>query len=67
MSDTNKKRIPLTVENNTGIVLAYGTLYQQGNVQLTWRKDIGFTGEQYYNIAPLLNISTRISRYSILG
>ena len=56
MKKDTKKRNLLTVETISGKILAYGTLYIQGNIQILWREDIGYTGEQYANISLILGI-----------
>ena len=65
MSDTKRRRTfkvyreIRTVNENGGELtlsdmVAHGVLYDEGNVQVLWRKDMGyttFTAEQYANIA----------------
>ena len=50
----NKRRRIFKIyrENNDGRkhLVAHGVLYDEGNVQVLWRKDIGHTAEQYANI-----------------
>lgn len=36
--------------------VAHGILYDEGNVQVLWRKDIGYTAEQYANISQVFGI-----------
>ena len=36
--------------------VANGVFYDEGNVQVLWRKDIGFTAEQYANIGQIFGI-----------
>ena len=38
------------------ITVATGILYDEGNIQITWRSDIGQTSEQYYSISQLFGI-----------
>lgn len=35
---------------------AKGLLYDEGNVQILWRSDIGWTAEQYSSIAIVLDL-----------
>ena len=37
-------------------LVAHGVLYDEGNVQVLWRKDVGWTAEQYANIAQVFGI-----------
>lgn len=36
--------------------VAHGVLYSEGNVQVLWRKDIGWTAEQYANLSQVFGI-----------
>lgn len=36
--------------------VANGVLYDEGNVQVLWRVDVGFTAEQYANIGSVFGI-----------
>ena len=42
------------LETDAGEIVATGTLYPEGNVQILWRIDIGFTAEQYASISQIL-------------
>ena len=53
-----KVRREFVVEDDTGKRLASGVMYEQGNVQVLWRADCGFTGEQYNNISLCFGILT---------
>ena len=46
----DKGRQMFIVESGDGEVLAKGVLYDDGNIQILWRKSIGWTGEQHYSI-----------------
>ena len=46
-----KTRRNFVVEDDTGKRLASGVMYEQYNVQVLWRADCGYTGEQYNSIA----------------
>lgn len=37
-------------------LVASGVLYEEGNVQVLWRKDIGYTSEQYSGLYFVLGI-----------
>jgi hypothetical protein len=41
---------------------AMGLLYNEGNVQILWRSDIGWTGEQYNDIRLVLDIREGITQ-----
>ena len=47
----NKKRIPFSVMTNSGALRASGDLYDEGNIQVLWRDDIGYCGQQFSNIS----------------
>ena len=51
-----KRRRPFHLENADGKRLAYGILYDEGNVQLLWREDSGHTAEQYASINLVLDL-----------
>ena len=53
---TQKRRRSFVLENRRGEKNAAGILYDEGNVQVTWRSDIGHTAEQYASIATLLGM-----------
>jgi len=49
--------------NRTPVVK--GVLYDQGNVQVLWRSDIGWTGEQYQTIANVFGIMSGMNKLEI--
>lgn len=51
-----KRRRTFQLEDNNGNVLAIGVLYDEGNVQVLWRVDCGYTAEQYASINPILDL-----------
>ena len=51
-----KRRRPFVVEDFVGTLVAMGVLYDDGNVQVLWRKSLGWTGEQYHSIAQMFGI-----------
>ena len=42
-----------------------GSLYNEGNVQVLWRIDRGYTAEQYASINPVLDLIPGIYSVSI--
>ena len=52
----DKRRRAFTLEDAEGQPLAEGILYDEGNVQILWRADIGDTGEQYASIRLVLDL-----------
>ena len=53
--DTKRRRY-FHLEDAEGKRLAYGVLYDEGNVQLLWRADCGHTAEQYASINLVLDL-----------
>jgi len=53
--DTKRRRC-FQLEDDKGNKLASGIIYDEGNVQVMWRKDIGWTAEQYSSINPVLDL-----------
>ena len=51
-----KRRRPFVCEGPDGEMLAHGVLYDDGNVQLFWRKSIQWTAEQHHSIAAVFGI-----------
>jgi len=51
-----KRRRYFHLENADGKRLAYGILYDEGNVQILWRDDCGHTAEQYASINLVLDL-----------
>lgn len=51
-----KRRRSFHLEDAEGKRLAYGILYDEGNVQLLWRADCGYTAEQYASINLVLDL-----------
>lgn len=56
-----KRRRQFQLEDANGKKLATGVLYDEGNVQVLWRADIGWTAEQYSSTTPLLNLMPGIA------
>ena len=56
-----KRRRQFQLEDANGKTLATGVLYNEGNVQVLWRADIGWTAEQYSSITPLLDLMPGIA------
>ena len=51
-----KRRRQFTLLNEEFDALARGVLYDEGNVQILWREDIGDCGEQYASVALVLDL-----------
>lgn len=51
-----KRRRNFQLEDANGTKLATGLLYDEGNVQVLWRADIGYTAEQYASINLILDL-----------
>ena len=45
----------------------WGVLYDEGNVQVLWRSDIGWTAEQYASIALVFDLVKGLNRIDIEG
>lgn len=61
-----KRRREFQLENKDGTKLATGVLYDEGNVQVLWRIDRGWTAEQYASINPLLDIMPGVVVFRLL-
>ena len=53
--DTKRRRF-FHLEDADGKELANGILYDEGNVQVLWRIDQGYTAEQYASINLVLDL-----------
>lgn len=53
--DTKRRRL-FHLENANGKELANGILYDEGNVQVLWRIDRGYTAEQYASVNLVLDL-----------
>lgn len=53
--DTKRRRL-FQLENTDGKKLAQGVLYDEGNVQVLWRIDRGYTAEQYASLNLVLDL-----------
>ena len=62
-----KRRRYFHLENADGKRLAYGILYDEGNVQILWRDDCGHTAEQYASINLVLDLVPGISVLRLEG
>ncbi len=56
-----KRRRYFHLENTEGERLAYGVLYNEGNVQVLWRADHGYAAEQYSSLTPVLGLMPNIA------
>ena len=53
--DTKRRRY-FQLEDADGNTLANGVLYDEGNVQVLWRIDCGYTAEQYASLNLILDL-----------
>jgi len=53
--DTKRRRL-FHLEDADGKELANGILYDEGNVQVLWRIDRGYTAEQYASVNLVLDL-----------
>lgn len=53
--DTKRRRC-FQLEDDNGNILASGVIYDEGNVQILWRVDCGYTAEQYASLNPILDL-----------
>ena len=51
-----KRRQPFEVRNNNNELLAFGVYYDDDNVQVFWRKTLGWTAEQHHSIAKMFSV-----------
>ena len=51
-----KRRRSFQLEDDKGKKLANGVIYDEGNVQILWRVDCGYTAEQYASLNPILDL-----------
>jgi hypothetical protein len=51
-----KRRRSFQLEDDKGNKLATGIIYDEGNVQVLWRVDRGYTAEQYASLNPILDL-----------
>ncbi len=51
-----KRRRSFQLEDEKGNIVATGVIYDEGNVQVLWRVDRGYTAEQYASINPILDL-----------
>ena len=56
-----KRRRLFQLEDTDGKKLAHGVLYDEGNVQVLWRIDRGYTAEQYASLNLVLDLMPRIA------
>ena len=58
--DNSKRRRRFSLRNKFGDIIAHGVIYDQGNVQVLWRQDTGWGGEQIQTTANLLNLMPNV-------
>ena len=61
-----KRRVPWQLEDVDGSILASGVLYDEGNVQVFWRADYGYTAEQYASAAYLIGLMPDVAALRVL-
>ena len=61
-SKTDNKQRRYFSLNQRDKILAHGVLYRDGNVQILYRADCGWTGEQYQSIANVIGLMPGITR-----
>lgn len=61
-----KRRCEFQLEDEQGNKLATGVLYDEGNVQVLWRVDKGYTAEQYAFLNPVLNLMPGITTFRLM-
>ena len=61
-----KRRTPIHLEDADGNCLAHGIRYGQSNVQIHWRRSIGWCAEQFHSIDPVLHCEPGI-RTLVIG
>ena len=57
--DTKRRRC-FQLEDDKGNILASGVIYDEGNVQVLWRVDCGYTAEQYASLNPILDLMSGV-------
>jgi hypothetical protein len=55
-----KRRRSFQLEDDKGNKLATGIIYDEGNVQVLWRVDRGYTAEQYASLNPILDLMPEV-------
>lgn len=61
-----KRRREFQLEDEQGNKLATGVLYNEGNVQVLWRLDKGYTAEQYAFLNPVLDLMPGITTFRLM-
>ena len=56
-----KRRRKFFLYDDQNYPKAFGLLYDEGNVQVLWRSDIGWTAQQYSSIATILELMPGIT------
>lgn len=56
-----KRRRSFQLEDTKGNKLATGVIYDEGNVQVLWRIDCGYTAEQYASLNPILDLMPEVA------
>ena len=56
-----KRRQHFQCEDIDGEILAFGILYDEGNVTLNWRKTTGWTQEQHHSVAKMFGVEDGVT------
>ena len=62
-----KRRVEWQLEDADGNILANGVLYDEGNVQVLWRADRGWTAEQYASASLLFGLMPGIAALRVIS
>ena len=60
---TEKRRREFHLRDTCGRIIARGVLYDEGNVQILWRTDIGHTAEQYASVSLILDLMPSVQSF----
>lgn len=61
-----KRRRSFQLEDDNGKKLATGVIYDEGNVQVLWRVDCGYTAEQYASVNPILDLMPGVTVFRLI-
>ncbi len=56
-----KRRKGFQLEDVKGNKLATGVIYDEGNIQVLWRVDCGYTAEQYASLNHVLGLMPEVA------
>ena len=61
-----KRRREFQLRDKNGNMLARGILYDEGNCQVLWRKDTGWTAEQYATLNPMIDLMPNVTTIKLI-